>query len=261
MNIQIENKKGSVLDSAKGQESCSLIYREAYREGDRIVIQTDHYPCALEIKVDDTMDAGRVWLTGTELIYIIPFGEAHDAYAPEAFQGTRHIIEVHEIPEEDWKTYGNLSVNPIDQRGETNYYPHCTASVETRGESVFAARNTIDGLYENTCHGEWPYTSWGDNEDPRASITIEFGEKVLTDKIAIQLRADFPHDNYWHSIKLLFSDGTFQILSMEKTADVQYFTYENRMTSSVTLCELQKDENDPSPFPALTQWAVYGCPV
>lgn len=44
----------------------------------------------------------------------------------------------------------------------------------TRGESVFAAQNAIDGITVNTCHGEWLYQSWGINmqEDSR-----QFAEK------------------------------------------------------------------------------------
>ena len=44
------------------------------------------------------------------------------------------------------------------------------ANVETRGEAVFAARNAIDGIYENDAHGIWPYQSWGINRDPNAAL-------------------------------------------------------------------------------------------
>ena len=44
--------------------------------------------------------------------------------------------------------------------------------LETGGEAVFAARNAIDGIYENSSHGEWPYQSWGINRDPNACLTL-----------------------------------------------------------------------------------------
>ena len=48
-----------------------------------------------------------------------------------------------------------------------------SANVETRGEAVFAARNAIDGIYENDAHGIWPYQSWGINRDPNAALTLD----------------------------------------------------------------------------------------
>lgn len=56
--------------------------------------------------------------------------------------------------------------------GETTYYPHATANVETRNEAVFAARNTIDGQINNQGHGVWPYESWGTNRFTEASKLI-----------------------------------------------------------------------------------------
>ena len=68
--------------------------------------------------------------------------------------------------------------------------------METRGEAVFAARNAVDGIYENGAHGSWPYQSWGINRDPNAALTIDFGRAVTVDEIHLTLRADFPHDSW-----------------------------------------------------------------
>jgi hypothetical protein len=160
--------------------------------------------------------------------------------------------------EKIWKSYRNLSVNPLDRRGASAYYPHCTATVETRDESVFAARNTIDGVVEPFCHGAWPYQSWGTAEDPDAEIMIEFGRPVIAEKLVINMRADFPHDNYWKQARLVFSDGGGITLDLVKSGDDQTFIFPERKTEWVKLKELVKDADDPSPFPALTQWAIYG---
>lgn len=64
--------------------------------------------------------------------------------------------------------------------------------METRGEAVFAARNAIDGIFENSAHGEYPYQSWGINRDPNAALTLDFGREVLLDELRITERADFP---------------------------------------------------------------------
>ena len=41
----------------------------------------------------------------------------------------------------------------------------------------------------------------------------------------------------------------------------QYCSITPRVTESVTICEMKKDETDPSPFPALTQLEVWGTEI
>jgi len=103
-----------------------------------------------------------------------------------------------------------------------------------------------------------PYQSWGDNENPYAEIMIEFGRQVEVEKAKILLRADFPHDNYWEKGTLLFSDGSFEYLHFTRTKEIQSFCFPKRVASWVKLKNLQKDNTDPSPFPALTQWEIWG---
>ena len=86
----------------------------------------------------------------------------------------------------------NLAFNCYDTHRDLGLYPHASANVETRGEAVFAARNAIDGVWENASHGEWPYQSWGINRDPNAALTVDFGREVLLDELRITERADFP---------------------------------------------------------------------
>ena len=90
--------------------------------------------------------------------------------------------------------------------------------METRGEAVFAARNAVDGIYENDSHGTWPYQSWGINRDPSAALTIEFGCSVTVDELRLTLRADFPHDSYWTQATVAFDDGSREALQLTKTA-------------------------------------------
>lgn len=95
--------------------------------------------------------------------------------------------------------------------------------METRGESVFAARNAIDGVCENRSHGEWPYESWGINMQDDAEMTVEFGQEVVTDRIVLYTRADFPHDNWWTQVTLTFSDGTDIKWKLEKVCCLMYW--------------------------------------
>ena len=129
--------------------------------------------------------------------------------------------------------------------------------METRGEAVFAARNAIDGVYENVAHGTWPYQSWGINRDPNAALTLDFGRPVTVDELRLTLRADFPHDSWWTSATVAFSDGSREVLPLEKSPDPQCFSIAPRTVTRLTLCELIKAD-DPSPFPALTQIEAWG---
>ena len=117
-------------------------------------------------------------------------------------------------------------------------YPHASANVETRGEAVFAARNAIDGMWENASHGEWPYQSWGINRDPNAALTVDFGREVLLDELRITERANFPHDNYWVRATVEFSDGSRMEIPLQKTNKPQRIPMEPRRVRSLVLKEL-----------------------
>ena len=140
---------------------------------------------------------------------------------------------------------------------EVPCYPHASANVETRGESVFAAKNAIDGVRANLSHGEWPYESWGINRQDDATMKLEFGRPVCVDKVVFYTRSDFPHDNYWTQLTMDFSDGSSEIVPLSKTSRAQEYRFTERVIDSLILRDLKKSD-EPSPFPALTQIEVYG---
>lgn len=158
---------------------------------------------------------------------------------------------------EEKNNYRILSENVWDQHGDVNCYPHASANVETRGESVFAALNAIDGVTVSESHGDWPYESWGINRRDDATWKLEFGRPVEMDKLIIYTRADFPHDNWWEKATVTFSDGTKEILDLKKGGEAQVFSVHKNGIEWLELSELIKAE-DSSPFPALTQLQVYG---
>jgi hypothetical protein len=129
--------------------------------------------------------------------------------------------------------------------------------VETRGEAVFAARNAIDGVRENHSHGEWPYQSWGINRQDDAAMKLDFGRKVIIDKVILYTRADFPHDNWWKEVTILFSDGTKLHWELVKSDKPHVMQFDEKEVQWIELCNMIKSD-DPSPFPALTQIEVYG---
>lgn len=253
----IKDRDGAVKFQTAEQNQVLMVYEGTYEEGDSIVFETSETDTYYVIRVDDSMDESYVYLTKPEVVYVIPFAEKKISYNPKSFTGEKHYITMRKAEEYENAAYRNLAKNVMDQHGDHGCYPHAHANVETRGESVFAARNAIDGVVANESHGAWPYESWGINQQDDAIITLDFGRAVDFDKVVLYTRADFPHDNWWVKATLTFSDGTSQVVEMEKSVKPHVFQMEKTGITWMTIGELIKAD-DPSPFPALSQVEVYG---
>jgi len=257
LGIKILNGQGEIKAEQYGQEEVNLVYKEEYQEGDQIVFTTSKKEVYINLQADDALGMAFTYVTKDEIAYQIPFGVKRLSYSPKVFTGNTHLLSARIATKEEIRNYRNLALNVMDQHGDTGCYPHATANVETRGESVFAARNAIDGIRENHSHGEWPYQSWGINRQEDAEIKLDFGRIVQADKLVLYTRADFPHDNWWVKVTVTFSDGTSLIWDLEKSDKAHVLSLEAKKISWLTLGELIKAD-DPSPFPALTQLEVYG---
>ena len=242
---------------SRGADEAHLVFSDEYKEGDRILLESSEKNIHLVWQVDDALGSALVYITEKNISFRIPFAEKRICYSPKAFSGKKHYLYVRTATDAEVAAYRNLALNPLDQHGDTHCYPHAHANVETRGESVFAARNAIDGVKENRSHGEWPYASWGINRDPNACLTLEFGREVEVDKIVLVTRADFPHDSWWTQATFTFSDGSTIDFPMEKSDKGHVCTFTKKKISWLTVDKLIKAD-DPSPFPALTQIEVYG---
>lgn len=252
-----------ILDAAmntkavsKGVDEVSLVYSQEYEPGDRIILETSGEETFVWLQMDDALGRALVYITGN-VEYIIPFGEKRVNLSPKAFYGGRHLLHARLAKDYDVEGYRNLAINVYDQHQIKDCYPHAAANVETRGETVFAAQNAIDGVVVNTCHGEWPYQSWGIDRKEDARIRIEFGRTVEIDRIVLYTRADFPHDNWWRSVHFDFSDESGMEMQMEKSMLPHEITFPSRRVRWVEMNHMVKSD-DPSPFPALTQIEVYG---
>jgi len=245
---------GSVLASAEHPEEAWLSVDRVYQPGDVIRISG---PKHLKVRLDQSLPEGEVFLPDGSMTWTVPSGEHRLAYAPGMFEAPRHLIFAKAVPKHELSMSRILSCNPADLRGDTDFYPHCTANVETRNEACFCARSVIDGIRLNTFHGEWPFQSWGIGAREDAWCRLDLGRTVVAEKMALTLRADFPHDAYWTAGHVILSDGTDIPFSLQKTADRQWIRLENRKISWLRLERLVKS-NDPSAFPALRQWEVYG---
>ena len=259
IQILILDRDNTLIAEASHPETAMVCADREWQEGDHIEITTapgSH----LMVQMDTALAEGEVYLPEGKMSWSIPQGEHRLAYAPKAFEGGRHIVTARTMTDSELSRSRDLARNPADLRGYTNFYPHCTANVETRDESVFAARNVIDGLRFNTFHGEWPYESWGIGARTDAWCRIDFGRDVIAERMALTLRADFPHDAYWVSGHMIDSNGDDMAFELQKTGERQWIPLEGRRVRWLQLERMVKSD-DPSAFPSLRAWEVYGYDV
>jgi len=253
IKLKILDEAGHTLMTCPAAESVSLVYTNEYKRGDRVALEIDTPRQYCVIQFEDTMPPALVYVVKREINFHIPFGEQAVTYSPKSFVGSRHVIRARLASIDEIKARRNLAFNCYDEHGDTGFYPHASANVETRGEAVFAARNAIDGVFENSAHGEYPYESWGINRDPNAALTLDFGREVILDEVRLTERADFPHDNYWVKATLEFADGSLIEAPLARSAGPQSISFAPRKTRSLVLKNLIQAEGV-SPFPALTQF-------
>lgn len=233
-----------------------LVYRGEYEAGDCIRLTVSE-PGYLLLAFDAAIAPSLLFMREREYSYPLPLGQQGQTISPVAFTGQIHRLFAREASHEEIVTRRNLAFNPLDTAANNALYPHASANVETRGEAAFAARNAIDGEKANTDHGKWPFTSWGINQDPQAELTIDFGREVSIDELKLYLRADFPHDAWWKQASVTFSDGSTEQLELGKSGSAQRFAVKPRRIEWLKLHDLIKAD-DPSPFPALTQFEAWG---
>lgn len=260
LKLKVLDANGHTLMTCDAGDAVSLVYTAAYRPGDRIALEIRTPGQFCVVQFEDTMPPALLYVQNREINFHIPFGNDAIVYSPKSFRGSRHVIRARLASPEEFTARRNLSCNPYDQHKSVGCFPHATANVETRGEAVFAARNAIDGIYENSSHGEYPYQSWGIGQDPNAALTVHFGRPVCLDELRLTLRGDYPHDNYWVQGTASFSDGSSVKLPLTDSRSPQRFPVPPRVTEWVTLSELIPAEG-PSPFPALTQLEAWGTEV
>lgn len=256
IGLKVLNKSMKELAVGRNEKEVNLAYAGEYQEGDTLVLEVPEGGHFVWLQWDDALGKSLVFVTGS-VTYRIPFGDRRTNLSPRAFSGKIHLLSAKLARDFEVGAYRNLACNVCDQHNIENLYPHATANVETRGEAVFAAQNAIDGVTASNSHGEWPYQSWGINRQDDARLRIDFGREVFVDRIAVYLRTDFPHDNWWRQVSFMFSDGGRMDAALEKREGAQEVVFEERRMRWLELCDMKKSK-EPSPFPALTQLEVYG---
>lgn len=256
IGLKIFNPKVGMLALTCDKEEVSLVYGAAYQPGDVISVEVPAAGRYCVIQFEDTMPPALVYMKQEKSGFPIPFKEQTMVYSPKSFTGTCHIIRARFATPEEIAARRNLAFNPYDLSKDFGFYPHAESNIESSLPG-FAARNAIDGILENAGHLFWPYQGWSSNKDPKAELTLDFGRPVTLDELRLTLRADFPHDSWWTHVTICFSDGSSEILVLEKTAKPQRFPITPRTVTSLVLRDLKKAEEE-SAHTALTQIEVWG---
>ena len=256
IELKIINKDNKILLCEKG-EKIDVLYNAEYQDGDKIVIHKNDTEY-LALKLDDTLAESIIFATSSKVEFEIPSGVLKRGYDEKAFAGCSHRIVAYE-PSDEVK-YGTriISLNSHDKRGQKRYFPHAYANLVTREQVSFFERNAIDGVCDNSCHGDYPYHSWAGGAREDLEYYIDFGTDVEVDKIVFFLRADFPHDTYWKSLEVQFSDGTRSSANFEQTADGQELLFDEPKTTRTIHLTNFKQAVYPFSWAALSQIEVYG---
>ena len=246
-------RSGQIIAQSREEAEPYLFYQEPFQDQDAVIFLSDT-PYA-EAQLDQELRPAIVYLPEKRLRFVIDLKADNPmAYPPDLFTKGHHLITLKAVKAGG---YRNLAENSLDQRADAKVYPHATANVETRNESVFAARNVIDGLHIADCHGNWPYTSWGIGQRTDAVLKIDFGRMVTVDRAVLYLRADFPHDAVWKQGTLVLSDGYEQTLTFQRKNGPQEFNIGTHCVSWIRLDRLMKDDS-PALFASLRQIEIYG---
>ena len=258
LTLRLKKEDMVIAERSHEEETYLAFKRREYSAGEVIELVLEQANQMVWIQVDEALEPSLIYVTEKSWEYpIILEEQLRLAYSSKIFTGEEHYLRAWLPTKEEIQHYRNLARNAHDQKDDTNAYPHAYANVETRNDSTFFARNAIDGVLANEDHGPYPYQSWGINQRKDAEITIDFGREVAIDKLALVLRGDYPHDSYWTHVTVVFSNGEERVLETTNQLNRQYFAIPETKTSSITLKDLIKNE-DESPFPALTQVEAYG---
>lgn len=240
MHIEVQDAQGARVagpaDEPGSTRGAELAFDRVYQPGDRILFGG---PQRMALRVDDSIPDCLIYAPGGSsgaLFYEIPYGreekQTGSAYAPESFAGGSHRISIRPLKKQEISEYRNLALNPCDllrsEDASVEFFPHASSNSVSRSLFDFEARNAIDGRVQNGHHGVWPYQSWGPQLRTDIWWKLDFGRPVQLDKIRLMVRADFPHDSYWKSADVEFSNGSHVPLKISSSPEFQDFSFSKR---------------------------------
>ena len=259
LSLKLLSENGEVKARAYGEEIDDTFTGEFVR-GDRFRLETDG-ATFVKLALAPTLAPSIVYLPDGVFEFEIPFDRERTAcYAPGTFDGDTHRVRAAELS--DAEIYGErlISLNSHDRHNVPKYFPHAVANFVTREDPCFFERNAIDGITDNTGHGNYPFHSWGGGLREDLEYEVDFGADVEVNRVTIYLRADFPHDTYWKEAELEFSDKSRIPLTLLGTKDGQAFEFPVKTTRTVKLTGFRQMrlEDGSLSFAALSQIEIYG---
>ncbi len=259
INLKLISANGDVKFKAYGEEIDERFSGE-YEEGDKFRIELLDTEF-VKLKLDDTLAESIVYVPDGTFEFTVPFGyERRACYGPVAFSGDSHRLIVSEPTEAEIYGEREISLNSHDRHNVPKYFPHAVANFVTREDPCFFERNAIDGVTDNSSHGQYPYHSWGGGLREDLEFEVHFGCDVEVSSVVLFLRADFPHDTFWREMDIEFSDKSRVHADLEGIADGQTVTFPKKVTEYVKLTGFrqQRLEDGSLSFAALTEIQVNG---
>jgi hypothetical protein len=270
VHIEVQDQHGTRvaghnLHAGSSQAGLAvLVFDREYQPGDRILL---HGTEQMVVRLDENMPECLVYISSSsqgDASYEIPYGreekETGSAYAPESFAGKSHRIAVRAFKKRELTVYRNLALNPCDlqqtEQVSSQMFPHASTNSVSRSLYDFAARNAIDKGTQNSHHGVWPYQSWGPQLRTDLWWKLDLGRPVELDKIRLMIRADFPHDSYWKSADVEFSDGSHLPIQISSSAELQDFSFPKRRVSWLRITNLVPE--DPAKWCSFIEVEAWG---
>lgn len=239
LTLKLISENGDVKVSFHGTEIDGR-YNGEYMPGDKWRLDCPDSEF-VRIALDEALKESVVYLPDGVFEFSVPFDyERRSCYGTEAFEGDTHRVQVSEMSEAEIYAERIISHNSHDRHNVPKYFPHAVANFVTREDPCFFERNAIDGVVENTGHGQYPYHSWGAGLREDIEYTVHFGTEVEASEVTVYLRADFPHDTYWKEIDVEFSDGERIHMDMKKTAEGQTVSFPPKRTEYVRLTNFRQ---------------------
>ncbi len=260
LSLGVVDRQGNERCRFEGFEEVVLSWRGAFHEGDRIVVTCDRDAARVALKLDAALPESLVLLKGGVFEFPVPVDETHRDYARGvAFAGERHWCYVRVPDSRECAAWRNVAHNAYDRPLPGGVspcaFPHASTNV-AGANSQFYAKNAIDGVFEARGHGSWPHESWGTTGSDEPWLRVEFGESVRMDELRLYLRADYPHDTWWHRAHVCFSQGEPLDIALCQTAGAQRFDLQGRTASWIEVRPYGKD--DPAGYAAISQLMVMG---
>ena len=253
--------------SATGEGMVILYTTAKYSANDKIVITLPKGEKYLAMSLNSRVGEAIIYCPSGKFTYTMPntgsiFPNTMDPGSGINYQS--QTITARVVTAEELAKKHNLALNPYDLTSASGSYPHASTSNVNDKNLYWEARCAIDGFTANEGHGEYPYQSWGPNDNVKATdhFTIDFGREVTVDELVVVIRADFPHDSYFTGCTVTFSDGTSKQINLTNSALEQVIDLGGVKTSSIKLSGFTVETaGATTPYAALTEVKVMGTEV